>query len=317
MAQTRTTHTVGRHFNWQLNPHHVARKDAMQIWEQVLRPDAALLRRMVIDPYSDRRAVVASLVQRAGRGARQSRRLTNALHSAQPRRLPNLSGWEIAGRYMPAEEVGGDFYDLVPLADGRVGVLMGDVSGKGRAAAVLMAMARSILRAEAVTGDTPAQVLRRANDAIVEVMPQGYFLTCLYVLLDPATGALQMANAGHNLPWVWSESDVVKVDATGLPLGLFADVQYDEVEGCLPAGASMIFYSDGIPEARNQQGEFFGLGGMCRAIGGMSASADPASLADAILASACAHAGCPKQEDDIALLVLKRHLPVLSQIFMP
>lgn len=268
----------------------------------------APFRRKVADGSCDGRTVFASLVQRTPVArTRRNDCLTTGLHSMSPRRLPNLVGWEVAGRYMPAEEVGGDFYDVIPLADGRVGVLMGDVSGKGKAAAVLMAMARSILRAEAATGDAPAEVLRRANDAIVEAMPRGYFLTCLYVLLDPATGSLRMANAGHNLPWLRSEAGVVEIDATGLPLGMFADVQYDEVEGYFPAGASMIFYSDGISEARNQQGEFFGLGGICRAIVQTPANAAPACLADAILAAACCHAGCPRQDDDIALLVLKRN----------
>lgn len=302
---TRTT----LHHNRQLPWRYTAPDAMVRAWNRPLHPEAALLRRIMTDVRCDRRALAASLIAypTATEDGARNERLVDALLALLPRHLPHLTGWEIAARYLPAEQVGGDFYDLVPLDDGRIGVLMGDVAGKGTAAAVVMAMARSILRTEVAGGESPAQVLQRANDAMVKVMPKGYFLTCLYLVLDPITGSLQIANAGHNLPYVQTVIGVSHIDVTGLPLGLLEGVEYEEMESVLPAAASVIFYSDGITEARNEERELFGFCRVRQIIAELPVDTAPACIAQSILSAVRAHTGAAPQEDDIALLVLKRH----------
>ena len=119
-----------------------------------------------------------------------------------PKELPELPGWQVAAYYRPAREVGGDFYDFIPLPDGRVGFVVGDVTDKGVPAALVMAATRSVLRASAQRLVEPGEVLERVNEHLCPDMPEKMFVTCLYGVLDPATGRLRFANAGHDLPYV-------------------------------------------------------------------------------------------------------------------
>src|SRR5918997_4213185 len=137
-----------------------------------------------------------------------------------PKTLPKLSGYDVAAYYQRAREVGGDFYDLFELDDGRLGLVMGDATGKGMPAALVMAGARSMLRALAQSSDSPGEVLKRANDALVADIPPNMFITCFYAVLDPETGRLRYANAGHDLPYLRRGADVEELRARGMPLGL-------------------------------------------------------------------------------------------------
>ena len=119
-----------------------------------------------------------------------------------PRELPHLPEWQVAAYYGPARAVGGDFYDFIEMPDGRIGIAVGDVTDKGVPAALVMARTHSILRAEATRSDSPGEILGRANDLLVPEMPAQMFVTCLFAILDPATGRIVLANAGHNLPYV-------------------------------------------------------------------------------------------------------------------
>src|ERR671920_3343 len=129
-------------------------------------------------------------------------------HTLLPRDLPKHEGWEISHDYRPAREVGGDFYDFLSLEDGRVGVVIGDVSGKGIAAALVMANTQSVLRAVARRGDiAPGQVLAEANEVLYAYIPAGTFVTCFYGVLDPKSGRLVYANAGHDPPYMQRDKD--------------------------------------------------------------------------------------------------------------
>src|SRR5215212_7221404 len=121
--------------------------------------------------------------------------------SLLPKTLPELPGYEVAAYYQPAREVGGDFYDFFELDDGRLGFVVGDATGKGVPAALVMASARSMLRAVAQNAESPGDVLRRVNDTLVTDIPPNMFVTCFYAILDPNSGSLTYANAGHDLPY--------------------------------------------------------------------------------------------------------------------
>src|SRR4051795_1205456 len=135
-----------------------------------------------------------------------------------PKELPDLPGWRVSAYYRPAREVGGDFYDVIPLPDGRVGFVVGDVTDKGVPAALVMSATRSVLRASAQRIIEPGAVLERVNEHLVPDMPEKMFVTCLYGVLELDTGRLVFANAGHNLPVVASDGTVTELYARGMPL---------------------------------------------------------------------------------------------------
>ena len=137
-----------------------------------------------------------------------------------PRELPQLDGWQVAAYYGPARTVGGDFYDFIQLPDGRIGIVVGDVTDKGVPAALIMARTQSVLRGEAPRLIEPTQVLERVNAILVQEMPARMFVTCLYGVLDPVTGRFMYANAGHNLAYARTADGVIELRATGMPLGL-------------------------------------------------------------------------------------------------
>src|SRR5690349_23024670 len=130
-----------------------------------------------------------------------------------PKTLPDLPGWQIAACYQPAREVGGDFYDVIPLPDGRFGFVVGDVTDKGVPAALIMSATRSLLRASAQQLIEPGEVLERVNEQLCPDMPEKMFVTCLYGVLDPTTGHLRFANAGHDLPYVKTADGVLELRA--------------------------------------------------------------------------------------------------------
>jgi serine phosphatase RsbU (regulator of sigma subunit)/anti-sigma regulatory factor (Ser/Thr protein kinase) len=176
-----------------------------------------------------------------------------------PKELPELPGWQIAAYYRPAREVGGDFYDVIPLPDGRVGFVVGDVTDKGVPAALVMSATRSLLRASAQRLIEPGEVLERLNEQLCPDMPEKMFVTCLYGVLDPGNGHLRFANAGHDLPYVKTAQGVVELRARGMPLGLMPGMSYEEKETTLEPGDSVLLHSDGIVEAHDPQRDMFGF----------------------------------------------------------
>jgi len=175
-----------------------------------------------------------------------------------PQGFPALEGWAFGACYRPAREVGGDFYDWLELSDGRLAVVIGDVSDKGIPAALVMATCRTLLRVSAASGRAPGEVLAEVNDRIHPDIPSGMFVTCLLVVIEPLTGLMTLANAGHNLPFIQCGGSIVEIMARGMPLGLMPDMIYEEVEGQLQPGESLVLTSDGLAEAHAPDGKMFG-----------------------------------------------------------
>jgi serine phosphatase RsbU (regulator of sigma subunit)/anti-sigma regulatory factor (Ser/Thr protein kinase) len=254
---------------------------------------------------------VAQLVHEQAAEAAERERYEQELKVAQliqqqflPRELPHLSDWQVAAYYGPARVVGGDFYDFIDLGEGRIGVVVGDVTDKGVPAALVMARTHSILRAEAPRLVAPGKVLARANDLLTREMPEKMFVTCLYMVLDPATGHVTYANAGHNLPYVRTADGVIELRATGMPLGLLPGMPYDEREATIAPGESMLLYSDGIVEAHNPGGEMYGFGRVQADVSGEETGSE---LLDALLVRLHAFTGKGwDQEDDITMVALQR-----------
>jgi predicted ester cyclase len=224
--------------------------------------------------------------------------------SLLPEATPELEGWKFATYYKPAREVGGDFYDFLELEDGRLGLVVGDATGKGMPAALVMATTRGMLRAAAQTLDSPGAVLARVNDALYPDVPSAMFVTCFYAILDPKSGALSYANAGHDLPYLWHDGDAEELRARGMPLGLMPEMSYEEKEAVLGEGNSVLFYSDGLVEAHDPNFEMFGfprLGAFVEEHG------KERSLVDSLQEELYSFVGESwEQEDDITLLTLRR-----------
>lgn len=176
-----------------------------------------------------------------------------------PKELPQLPGWNVAVYYQPARAVGGDFYDFINLPGGRLGLIVGDVTDKGVPAALMMATTRSILRGAIQQFSSPGEVLERANNLLIPDIPEKMFVTCLYAILEPETGHLLYANAGHDLPYHRSPEGAKELRATGMPLGLMPEMRYEQKEVVLLPGESILFYSDGLVEAHNPHGDMFGF----------------------------------------------------------
>lgn len=251
----------------------------------------------------------------AGNAFRQSERdrarIEDDLRKAQfiqrsllPEALPQIPGWRLATCYQPAREVGGDFFDCIPREDGRLGLLLGDATGKGIPAALVMTTACTMLRTAAQTTASPGEVLARVNDLLHARIPPGMFVTCFYAILDPTSGRLRYANAGQDLPYRCHGGGVAELRATGMPLGLMPGSSYDEHEAMLAPGDSLLLYSDGLVEAHGPSREMFG----CPRLQTLLAErADGILLTDFLLGELQRFTGDGwEQEDDVTLLLLQR-----------
>lgn len=254
---------------------------------------------------------VAQLVKQQEVEVRSRERLEQELRVAQliqqqflPKELPNLPGWQVAAYYQPARQVGGDFYDFIDLPDGKVGIVVGDVTDKGVPAALVMATTHSILRGEAPRLSSPGELLERANNRLFPDIPSHMFVTCLYGVLDPQTGRFIYANAGHNLPYVRNGDETLELRATGMPLGLMAGMKYEEKEATIDPGQAILFHSDGLAEAHNPEREMFGFGRLKDEMAGRPGGN---ALIDHLLERLTEHTGeAWEQEDDITLVTLER-----------
>ena len=221
-----------------------------------------------------------------------------------PHELPKLPDWQVAAFYGPARAVGGDFYDFIELPDGRIGIVVGDVTDKGVPAALVMARTQSVLRGEAPRLTSPGEVLRRANEILLPEMPARMFVTCLYLVLEPLTGRVVYANAGHLPPYVRTVDGVIELRATGMPLGLLPGMTYEEKEATIDPRQSVLLYSDGVIEAHGPDGEMFGFPRLRE----LMASERPSSeLLNHLLEQLHEFVGRGwDQEDDITLVALER-----------
>jgi serine phosphatase RsbU (regulator of sigma subunit)/predicted ester cyclase len=226
-----------------------------------------------------------------------------------PVEIPALDGWQISPFYRPAREVGGDFYDFFELEDGRVGVVVGDATGKGVSAALVAAATSSMLRAvaQALVSSSPGEVLAQVNETLLARIPSNMFVTCFYAILDPESAGLKFANAGHNLPYLrrrGSSDDAEELRARGMPLGLMPERSFEEEEIVFEAGNSVLFYSDGLVEAHDRHHQMFGSARL-RAL--VAEHAEVRSIVDLLLEELSTFTGEEwEQEDDITLLTLWR-----------
>jgi serine phosphatase RsbU (regulator of sigma subunit)/predicted ester cyclase len=237
----------------------------------------------------------------------QELRLARGIQQASlPKEVPTLEGWYITPFYHPAREVGGDFYDFHLLSDGRLGLVTGDATGKGMPAALVMSTTCGMLQLAAQSSDSssPGEILSRVNETLLARIPPNMFVTCFYAILDPESGSLSYANAGHDLPYLWHGGDCQEIRARGMPLGLMPDMGYEEGETSLSEDHGVLFYSDGLVEAHNPKGEMFGFPRLRDLV---AEHAEEGSLADFLMNELHSFTGEGwEQEDDITLLTLQR-----------
>jgi len=225
--------------------------------------------------------------------------------SILPRSLPQNGRFEFAARMIPMSAVGGDFYDVLQLENGSLAVAVGDVTGHGVPAALLMALTVTLLRAEARRLDSPSEVLQAVNRELMAVNDTGRFVTALYGILDDSSGTFHYARAGHSLPLVLdaSRQPVEVSHGVGQPLGLFEELLLDEASLELVPGSLLLLYTDGVTEAVDAQGEFFGDD---RLLGALQAAdgAGPTQTCEAVWDALQAYQAGASQEDDVTLLAV-------------
>ena len=223
-----------------------------------------------------------------------------------PKDAPVVEGFDVAGRSMPAKSVGGDYFDLIRLADGRLFFCLGDISGKGMPAALLMSNMLAILRGQDLESSSPASIMTLANEHMFRNTDPERFSTLFLGILDTASGELTYSNAGHNLPFlVRSSGEVERLESGNIVLGAMDGVTYDEDSVNLLEGDILVVFSDGISESINHLGEEFGEAGIPGIVSGHRA--EPAnSLIERIIGEATAHAEGAPRRDDMTLVVIKR-----------
>jgi serine phosphatase RsbU (regulator of sigma subunit) len=213
---------------------------------------------------------------------------------------------EICGITRPANTVGGDFYDVLPLRDGRVIVTLGDVAGKGSPAALLMALLLAVLRTLVDEELEPCALAARLNAQICRHTPGSRFITLFYAVYTPGTGALTYVNAGQNPPLIRrADGTIERLGSTGVALGMFEGSTYEAVHTTVRPADRLVLYSDGVTEAENPNGDPFEETGLERVLAAHQADS-PAELAPAILRAVEAHARDSRFTDDLTVLVLKR-----------
>jgi serine phosphatase RsbU (regulator of sigma subunit) len=254
---------------------------------------------------------VAQLVQEQQVEVRERERIEQELRTAQdiqhaflPKDVPALPGWQLVPYYQPAREVGGDFYDFLLFEDGRLGIVIGDVTDKGIPAALVMTATRTMLRTAAQEKASPCEVLARVNDLLYAEIPSRMFVTCFYAILDPSNGRMRYANAGHDLPYRRHQGGVSELWATGMPLGMMPGTGYEEHEITLAPAESLLFYSDGLVEAHNSRREMFGFPRLKTVL---QEQGDGVPLIDLLLDELKRFTGeAWEQEDDVTLVTLQR-----------
>ena len=243
--------------------------------------------------------------------ARDEARMERDLHAAQRmqgallRPAPSEDyGLDIAARYLSAREVGGDLYDFLRYGPQQLGVALGDVSGKGSAAALYGAVAIGILRSLAPQKLQPAEMLRQMNQLIGERRIEGRFMTMCFATWQKGRRKLRIANAGQSQPLLWKGGRCEKLDLTGFPLGLYDDVAYEEWGITLDPGDVLVFHSDGLAESANAEGQFFGTARLRRLIE-EHAALPAAALADRLLGEVAQFSQGLPVSDDRTLVVLR------------
>ena len=247
--------------------------------------------------------------------ARQEKRLERDLALARelqfrllPQVLPRVAHLDIAAKFVPARAIGGDLYDFVNYALGRTAIMVGDVSGKGAPAAIYAALVSGILRSHAPIEPAPAEMLSAVNFSLGERHIEGQFVSLIYALWDDKSRTLRVANSGLPRPIYCHDGKTEIIEATGLPLGLFEETDYDELTFHAKPGDLFVFFSDGILDASNTAGELFGRERVERIVAQCSqASAD--TLVKAIFQAAGEHASGVEAFDDQTVVAIRVKSP--------
>ena len=243
--------------------------------------------------------------ERVDQELRVARRIQQA---SLPEKVPTLEGWQISPFYQPAREVGGDFYDFHLLSEGRLGLVVGDATGKGVPAALVMSTTCGMLQAvsQALDSSSPGEVLSRVNETLFLRIPPDMFVTCFYAVLESDSGRLVYANAGHDLPYMRSQGgDCEELRARGMPLGLMPGMNYEEKEMVLEVGEAALFYSAGLVEAHDPEREMFSFPRLKALVA--KHGDEEGALGNILLEELYSFVGEGwEQEDDITLLTLRR-----------
>ena len=226
-----------------------------------------------------------------------------------PGSLPEVPGWNFAVHYQAARQVGGDFYDFFFLRKqaNRIGLVIADVADKGFPAALYMAFARLMIRTAAVGGRDPAAALRKANEWLLREGRESLFLSAFYATLVPETGVLVYSNGGHNRP-LWKRSGEQEVDelaGKGTVLGILEEIQLEEQQITLSPGDTVLFYTDGVTEAMDNQGEMFG-GDRLKAVVEAESECSAQAVVDAIVSAVAAFTDSAAPSDDVTILAVQR-----------
>nr|CBH37889.1 conserved hypothetical membrane protein, SpoIIE and 5TMR of 5TMR-LYT family [uncultured archaeon] len=223
-----------------------------------------------------------------------------------PDAIPDLPGFELAAQNIPAKEVGGDFYDFIPISEGKIGLTIADVSGKGVPAALFMALARTIVRAKATRSSSVREVIRDANSLITADAKSGMFVTLFYAVLDVSERTLTYVSAGHNPPMIFKAKTgtLMRLDAKGIALGAIEDIELEERKIILDGGDIVVFYTDGVTEAINKKEVQFGEERLITTIK-MNHELSANDMIEKIKGEVLAFCGDEPQFDDITLMALK------------
>lgn len=226
--------------------------------------------------------------------------------SMLPRVLPRIEGLDLGASMVPARMVGGDFFDVIPLDQDRLGLVVGDVSGKGVPAALFMALTRSLLRAESSPSASPEKVLRRVNHHLLGMNAKDMFVTILYGVLNRQTHNFVYVRAGHELPQVWHENGQLTTPEIGggQLMGIFPNPILETQTLSLPPGSTLLIYTDGVTEARNEDEEFFGEEGLIAAVPGLL-NKTAQEICDSLIHILTDYHGAAPQADDITLIAAR------------
>jgi len=243
--------------------------------------------------------------------ARQERRLERELSLARelqmrllPQTLPQMKHLEVAAKFTPARAIGGDLYDFIPYSLSRLGIVIGDVSGKGAPAAIYAALVSGILRSHAPIEPAPAEMLSAVNMSLAERRIEAQFVSLIYAVWDDEHRTLLVSNSGLPRPVLVRDGKTTPIEATGLPLGLFDDVSYDEFRFDMKPGDTFVFFSDGILDARNRRGELFGRTRVEKIIA-QCAGKSANCVVDSLFKAAAEHSAGVETFDDQTVLAIK------------
>lgn len=242
---------------------------------------------------------------------RQERRLERDLALARelqgrllPQTNPTLAHLDVAAKFVPARTIGGDLYDFIPYSMSRLGIVIGDVSGKGAPAAIYAALVSGIIRSHAPIEPAPAEMLSAVNLSLAERRIEAQFVSIIYAVWDDASRTLTVSNSGLPRPIYVHNGKNEVIEATGLPLGLFDEAEYDEFEFKMKSGDMFVFFSDGILDARNGKGELFGRGHVEKIVAGC-AEKSASCVVDSLFKAVAEHSAGVETFDDQTVVAIK------------